>query len=122
MNAGKIILSIVASILVFFGVLFIWSAFSPDGQTSSRAIGLITVIIGLALFFIVYRKKASASSESQNVTVKIDLPGNVQMESLKCKSCGAALTSENIKLVAGAPTVTCPYCNSTYQLTEDPKW
>jgi uncharacterized Zn-finger protein len=32
------------------------------------------------------------------------------------------LTSENIKMVAGAPVVTCPYCGSTYQLAEEPKW
>jgi uncharacterized Zn-finger protein len=29
---------------------------------------------------------------------------------------------DNIKMVAGAPVVTCPYCNTTYQLTEEPKW
>ena len=27
-----------------------------------------------------------------------------------------------ITLVAGAPTVTCPYCGVTYQITEEPKW
>jgi len=26
------------------------------------------------------------------------------------------------KMVAGAPVVTCPYCGTTYQLTEEPKW
>jgi Na+/melibiose symporter-like transporter len=122
MSVGKIIMSIIASILVFFGVLFIWSAFSPEGQTSSIIVGIITVVIGLALFFIVFRKKASAASDNQNVTVNIDLPGDVKLESLKCKSCGGTLAPENIKLVAGAPTVTCPYCNTTYQLTEEPKW
>jgi len=25
-------------------------------------------------------------------------------------------------MVAGAPMVTCPYCHTSYQLTEDPKW
>jgi len=41
---------------------------------------------------------------------------------MKCKSCGGSLTMDNIKLVAGAPVVNCPYCNTTYQLTEEPKW
>ena len=29
---------------------------------------------------------------------------------------------KDIKLVAGAPVVTCPFCGTTYQLTEEPKW
>ena len=35
---------------------------------------------------------------------------------------GGALTADNIKMVAGAPMVVCPYCGTTYQLTEEPKW
>jgi uncharacterized Zn finger protein len=52
----------------------------------------------------------------------VDLPGDTKIEEMKCKSCGGTLTAENIKLVNGAPMVTCPYCNSVYQLTEEPKW
>jgi redox-regulated HSP33 family molecular chaperone len=44
------------------------------------------------------------------------------MDTMKCKSCGGTITSENIQMVAGAPVVTCPYCHTTYQLTEEPKW
>jgi uncharacterized Zn-finger protein len=29
---------------------------------------------------------------------------------------------DNIQMVAGAPVVNCPYCHTTYQLTEEPKW
>jgi len=54
--------------------------------------------------------------------LKIDLPGDTQLEEMKCRSCGGTLTSDNIKLVSGAPMVNCPYCNSAYQLTEEPKW
>jgi hypothetical protein len=41
---------------------------------------------------------------------------------MNCKHCGGALSTDNIKMVAGAPVVSCPYCNSTYQLSEEPKW
>ena len=44
-----------------------------------------------------------ADSSSQNVTVNIDLPGEVGMETIKCKSCGGVLTEKDVKLVAGAP-------------------
>ena len=39
------------------------------------------------------------------------------------EACGAELLkAENIKILAGAPTVECPYCGTTYQLVEEPKW
>jgi hypothetical protein len=118
----KIIASIGAAILIFFGVLFIWGAFSPSGSPGWIIIGLISVGIGLVLVFFATRKPATPADSTSNVTYKIDLPGNVKMDTLKCKSCGGTITSENISMVAGAPVVTCPYCHTTYQLTEEPKW
>lgn len=118
----KTIAYIGSGILIFFGVLFIWSAFSPEGRDSNLLIGLVTVLIGFGIIFLVSRKAAAVKSQSDNVTLNIDLPGNVKMDTIKCKSCGGALAPENIQMVAGAPVVTCPYCKTTYQLTEDPKW
>jgi hypothetical protein len=118
----KIIAYIGAAILIFFGVLFIWGAFSSAGSAGWIVIGLISVAIGFGLIFLASRKKAQPDSNATNVTYKIDLPGNVSMDTMKCKSCGGTITSENIQMVAGAPVVTCPYCHTTYQLTEEPKW
>lgn len=118
----KFIGKIVSIILIFFGVLFIWGAFSPNGSTGWIIVGIITVGIGLAIGYFSFKKPAVASDSTQNVTVNIDLPANVKMDGMKCNSCGGALAPENITLVAGAPVVTCPYCNTTYQLTEEPKW
>lgn len=118
----RIIGNIVAGILIFFGVLFIWGAFSPQGSTGWIIIGVITVGIGLAIVWFVNRKTAEATQANQNVTIKIDLPANINLENLQCKNCGGNLTMDNIEMVAGAPVVHCPYCNTTYQLTEDPKW
>lgn len=122
MNAGKLIAYIAAAILIFFGVLFIWGAFSPDGSTSWILIGVISVGIGFGLIWFAGRLKPAPTNAANSTTIKIDLPANVSLDTLKCKSCGGALTMDNIKMVAGAPVVTCPYCNSTYQLTEEPKW
>lgn len=121
MTAGKIIAYIAAAVLIFFGVLFIWGAFSPDGSTGWIFIGLISVGIGFGLIWFAGRSKPAQAGD-QNVTLKIDLPANVNLDSLKCRSCGGVLKMENIQMVAGAPVVNCPYCNTTYQLTEEPKW
>ncbi|OGO60148.1 MAG: hypothetical protein A2032_06905 [Chloroflexi bacterium RBG_19FT_COMBO_49_13] len=122
MSVGKIIAYVAAAILIFFGVLFIWGAFSPEGADSWIIIGLISVVIGFGLIWFAARRMASGTGSGDNVTLKIDLPANVSLDSFKCKSCGGALTLDNVKMVAGAPVVTCPYCKSTYQLTEEPKW
>jgi len=122
MSAIKIIGYISAAILIFFGILFIWGAFSPDGSFGWIFIGLISVVIGFAIIWFASRQKVSASGVAQNVTLKVDLPANVNLETMKCKSCGGSLTMDNIQMVAGAPVVNCPYCKSTYQLSEEPKW
>ena len=121
MSVIRIIAYIAAAILIFFGVLFIWGAFSPDGSVSWIVIGLISVGIGFGLIWFASRMKSTTPTD-QNVTLKIDLPGDVNLDTLKCQSCGGVLSMDNIQMVAGAPVVNCPYCQTTYQLTEEPKW
>jgi hypothetical protein len=123
MSAGKIIANIFAAILIFFGVLFIWATFSPEGRLGWLVVGVISVGIGFGLIWFAGRKSPTESAaQGDNVTLNIDLPGDVNLDSMKCQSCGGVLTTDAIKMVAGAPMVSCPYCNTTYQLTEEPKW
>jgi len=87
---------------------------------ASMFIGVLMVVSGVVLVVMAVRK--SKQDTVQNVTLKVDLPGETKIEQMKCRSCGGALTADNIKLVNGAPVVTCPYCNTVYTLTEEPKW
>jgi Na+/melibiose symporter-like transporter len=121
MNGLRTIGYIAAAILIFFGVLFIWGAFSEQGNPSWLIVGIVVVAIGFGLIFLASRKWGE-SKEAQNITYKLDLPANVNLDTLKCKSCGGVLTVDNIQMLAGAPVVTCPYCHSSYQLAEEPKW
>ena len=123
MSAGKIIGYIFSGILIIFGVLFVLATFSPEGQIGWLIIGVILVGIGFAIILVIGRSKpGSIESGASNISLNIDLPGDVNLDTMKCQSCGGALTMENIKMVAGAPVVSCPFCNTTYQLTEEPKW
>jgi len=122
MSAIKIIAYIVAAIFIFFGVLFIWGAFDPDqGSLGWIPVGLISILAGFGMIWFASRQKP-APAGGQNVTLQVDLPGDVNLDQLKCQSCGGVLSPEDVKMVAGAPVVTCPYCHTTYQLTEEPKW
>jgi hypothetical protein len=88
--------------------------------TTGVILGVIALVAGVILLVLAARK--TKQETAQNITVKVDLPGETKIEEMKCRSCGGSLTSDNIKMVNGAPVVTCPYCNTVYQLTEEPKW
>ena len=119
MSAGKIIGYISAAIAIFFGVIFIYGAFSPDGQPVWFIIGAISVLVGFGIIWFIARKQATGEEE---VKVQIDLSGDVNLDTLTCESCGGQLSPEHISMVAGAPVVACPFCGTSYQLTEEPKW
>ena len=117
----KIVGVILSVVCYFFGVMFIWSAFGEPFDGSALVIGLIMVAVASVIMLIVTRK-GKAEKAQKNVTYNIDLGGKTQATKLVCEKCGAPLGKDDITLVAGAPTVTCPYCGVIYQITEEPKW
>ena len=120
MSAGRIIGFIVAGILLFFGVIYMLGSASAGATPGWLWIGLFLTAAGIAMVFVAARKPAQTSQSSSSM--KIDIPGSVKMDTLKCQSCGGTIGPEDVKMIAGAPVVTCPYCHTTYQLTEEPKW
>ena len=134
MNSGKTFGYIGAGLLILIGlgvtcigIFYIWASASPESETSWLTRGGISAFFGLLVLgggiaILVLTNKNNAASSSQNVILKVDLPANVSLDTLKCKSCGGSLTMDNVQMVAGAPVVNCPYCKTTYQLTEEPKW
>jgi len=122
MRAGRIISFIAAGIFILISFLFILGAFSPNGNSGWLVIGIIGMLIGFGLIFLGTKLSPPIKAGDQNVTLNIDLPGNVKMETIKCRSCGAPLGPNDIKIVGGAAMVECPSCKTTYQITEEPKW
>jgi hypothetical protein len=121
MTAGRLIAYIAAVIVILFGVLFIWAAFGVQFNSGWLIAGLVSVAIGFGLIWFARRLKPTLET-AQNITLNIDLPANVDMDTLQCENCGGPLSPDDISMVAGAPVVTCPFCGSTYQITENPKW
>lgn len=121
MTAGRIISYVGAAFFLIFGFLFILAAFGEQFNSGWLIVGFILAAIGIGLIFLGGRLKKTAPAD-QSVTLNIDLPANVEFDSFKCQNCGGALSTDNVEMVAGAPVVECPYCGTSYQLTEDPKW
>ena len=122
---GAVILLLLAAAgICLGGFILLGAAGGAQGVTGIGSVGVVLGVIALVagIVMIVIAARKTKSDTAQNVTLKVDLPGDTKIEEMKCKSCGGTLTAENIKMVNGAPMVTCPYCNSVYQLTEEPKW
>lgn len=118
MSTGKLIGYVVSVLFLFFGVLYLWSA--PVSNTGTRLIiGIILVGIGLGIIALVRMREPKPE---QTVIHRVDLPGDLNLEQMKCRSCGGALDKNSVSLVHGALTVNCPYCGSVYQIEEEPKW
>ena len=125
MSAGGLFL--IGLCLLGYGVLSVIGSTSGQGDSSWLTFGLGFGCVGVLFLVggvgVVYAAQRGSKTEVvQQVTMKVDLPGETKIEQIKCQSCGGALKAENIKMLAGAPTVECPYCGVTYQLTEEPKW
>ena len=125
---GAAILFLVGLCLVGYGALSVIGSTSEKGTPAWLTFGLGFVFVGLlflagggAMVWLGMRITGSDAAPQQ-VVMNIDLPGDTKISQMKCQSCGGAITSTDIKIMAGAPVVTCPYCQATYQLTEEPKW
>ncbi len=121
MSVGKIIGYIVAAVFLFFGVLFLWSAFGSEVESPGGRIltGIVLAGIGIGIIALV---KFREPKPPQEIVQKIDLSGEIEMEKIHCQNCGAELDSDSITVKAGAILVSCPYCGSDYQMVEEPKW
>ncbi len=115
---------VIAAILLFFGVLYILGSGSPEyGDPGWLTTGVVLVVIALALVGGgIVLVLATRPKPPQEIVQKIDLSGDMGMAKLKCKNCGAELDKNSILVKEGAIFVSCPFCGSTYQMVEEPKW
>ena len=107
---------ILAAVIGFFGLMFVAGA---QGQVLRVVVG---VILLAAAGVLVYLTRVQPKPSQTTLVQKIDLSGNVNLEQLKCKSCGGKLSEKSISVKAGAVFVNCEYCGAAYQLEEEPKW
>ena len=121
---------IVSCLLIAFGVLMIIGSTdrTTPGAYEWLPIGVGLVIVGLIItalavgVFVFLRVRRSKEQGPQEIIQKIDLSGDIEMETLKCQKCGGELQKDSITVKEGAIFISCPYCGSAYQMVEEPKW
>ena len=124
---GAGILFLIGLCLLVLGGITLYGSTAPNGQANWVSIGIILGVFGILILAggvgLIYAAQRGQKTEViQQVTMNVDLPGDTKVEQMTCKNCGGALKPENVKMVMGAPVVECPFCGTTYQLTEEPKW
>ena len=121
---------VLALVLVVFGVLWIMASTAGDagGNAGSRfGVGACLIVVGLLLIagagVLFYRSyKQNQAEKPTTIVQKIDFTGDLSLEQLKCRACGATLSKDNVVVKAGAVVISCPYCGSSYEIEEAPKW
>jgi hypothetical protein len=118
-----VVLGAVASaILLFFGFIFVLSAGSAqltsDVQVLRLLEGAILLIIGFAIAYVAY----VFSKKPTTIVQQLEISGQMKAAPIKCPNCSASVDANKIKIVSGVPYATCPYCGTTFEVTEEPKW
>ncbi|MCE9646067.1 MAG: hypothetical protein K8S20_08720 [Chloroflexi bacterium] len=127
MYVGAGIVLLIGVCLFGYGILSVIGSTSSPERASWFGYGIVFAIVGAVflgggILLIVRNQAKGQEGGGDNITYQIDLPSQTRVEQMKCRSCGGALKADNVKMIAGAPTVECPFCGTTYQLTEEPKW
>jgi hypothetical protein len=117
-NAVKIAAYLLATLMGLLGMLFLVAA----GQGNSVARIVIAVVCLIAAAAIVALVQLKPIQQTHVHHTKLDLTGDVSLEQITCRQCGATLSDKSVRVAAGAVFVHCEYCGSEYQLEEAPKW
>lgn len=114
----KIVFYIIAAVLFVFGMIFIIAGSYPL-MPGRLIVGSILLLGGIAL---IIASRLQPQVREVKVMETFEVAGDVSLEKLTCRSCGGALRKEDISLKDGALFVVCPFCSTTYQMEEEPKW
>lgn len=112
----KIVSYLIAVLLGFFGLMFIIGA---QGQIIRFVVGVVLLV---AAGVLIYLMRMQPQVTQTQVVQKIDLSGDVSLEEMNCRNCGAPLSRDSVEVRAGAIFINCDHCGTTYQIEEEPKW
>lgn len=122
MKITTVLGAIAVAVLFFFGIIFTLSAGAAALTAEQRTIRIVEGVImlgaGTAIAYVTY----VFSKKPTTVIHQVELSGQMKAAPIKCPNCSASVDANRIKVVSGVPYATCPYCGTTFEVTEEPKW
>ena len=109
--------AIAVAVLFFFAVIFALAA-SVQATLTRLVTSGILFVIGVAIIVGIYY----TARKPKTVIQRLEVSGQMKAVSIKCPNCSASIDANRIKIVSGVPYATCPYCGTTFEVTEEPKW
>ena len=109
--------AIAVAVVFFFAVVFALAASVQATLTRLITSGILFVI-GIAIIVGIYY----TTRKPKTIIQRLEVTGQMKAASIKCPNCGASVEPNQIKIVSGVPYATCPYCGTTFEVTEEPKW
>jgi hypothetical protein len=119
---------VISCLMIGFGALFFIASTDPQqGNAGWLPVGIGLIVVGLIIAALgvgvfVFLRVRRAKEKPQEIIQKVDLSGDIQAKKLMCQNCNGELSKENLTVQAGAVFVSCPYCGTSYQIVEQPKW
>ena len=108
---------IAVAVVFFFAVIFALAA-SVQATLTRLVTSGILFVIGVAIIVGIYYM----TRKPKTVIQRLEVSGQMKAASIQCPNCGASVDANQIKIVSGVPYATCPYCGTTFEVTEEPKW
>jgi len=118
MNLKTALGAIAIAVLLFFGIIFAWSA----GAVMPAELRMTRLVVAAMLFVVSFGIAYYITKKPKTIIQKLEVSGQMKAVALKCPTCSASVNPDQIKIVSGVPYATCPYCGHTFEVAEEPKW
>ncbi len=106
---------VAAAVVLFFAVIFAMaSSYAPFRLITSAILFFIGLIIIAGVYYVTRKPKT--------VIQRVELSGQMHAAQIKCPNCNANIDASQIQIRDGVPYVKCPYCGTTFEVAEEPKW
>lgn len=113
---------VAAAVLFFFAVIFALASsyvgLTPAAAQSRVLTSAILFIVGIAVVTGVYL----ITRKPKTVIQSVEMSGQMKAAQIKCPNCGGNIVSSQIQINQGVPYAKCPYCGTTFEVAEEPKW